>query len=64
MKFLLDTQAFLWFVLNERALSQVDCDVNPTPSNGLASDWLSTPTPALLNQGMIVAGRGIERSFR
>jgi PIN domain nuclease of toxin-antitoxin system len=43
MKFLLDTQAFLWFVLNDRALSQVACDLIIDPLNNIllspASYW-------------------------
>ncbi|MGJ5632938.1 type II toxin-antitoxin system VapC family toxin [Nostoc sp. CALU 1950] len=43
MKFLLDTQAFLWFVLNDRALSQVACDLIVDPLNDIllspASYW-------------------------
>ncbi|MEH2354705.1 hypothetical protein [Nostoc sp.] len=35
MKFLLDTQAFLWFVLNDRALSQVACDLIVDPLNDI-----------------------------
>jgi PIN domain nuclease of toxin-antitoxin system len=43
MKFLLDTQAFLWFVLNDRALSKVACDLIVDPLNDIllspASYW-------------------------
>ncbi|MDZ8091468.1 MAG: type II toxin-antitoxin system VapC family toxin [Nostoc sp. DedQUE05] len=43
MKFLLDTQAFLWFVLNDLALSQVACDLIVDPLNDIllspASYW-------------------------
>ncbi|QFS49435.1 type II toxin-antitoxin system VapC family toxin [Nostoc sphaeroides] len=43
MKFLLDTQAFLWFVLKDRALSQVACDLIVDPLNDIllnpASSW-------------------------
>ncbi|MBU7585308.1 MAG: type II toxin-antitoxin system VapC family toxin [Nostoc sp. TH1S01] len=43
MKLLLDTQAFLWFVLNDRALSQVACDLIVDPLNDIllspASYW-------------------------
>ncbi|MBD2242088.1 type II toxin-antitoxin system VapC family toxin [Nostoc sp. FACHB-888] len=43
MKFLLDTQAFLWFVLKDRALSQVACDLIVDPLNDIllspASYW-------------------------
>ncbi len=43
MKFLLDTQAFLWFILNDRALSQVACDLIVDPLNDIllspASYW-------------------------
>jgi PIN domain nuclease of toxin-antitoxin system len=43
MKFLLDTQAFLWFVLNDRALSQVACNLIVDPLNDIllspASYW-------------------------
>ncbi|QIR39984.1 type II toxin-antitoxin system VapC family toxin [Tolypothrix sp. PCC 7910] len=43
MKFLLDTQAFLWFVLNDRALSQIACDLIVEPFNDIllspASYW-------------------------
>jgi len=43
MRFLLDTQAFLWFVLNDRALSQVACDLIADPLNDIllspASYW-------------------------
>ncbi len=43
MKFLLDTQAFLWFVLNDRALSPVACDLIVDPLNDIlispASYW-------------------------
>ncbi len=43
MKFLLDTQAFLWFVLNDCALSQVACDLIVAPLNDIllspASYW-------------------------
>jgi PIN domain nuclease of toxin-antitoxin system len=43
MKFLLDTQAFLWFVLNDHALSQVACDLIVDPLNNIlfspASYW-------------------------
>lgn len=43
MKFLLDTQAFLWFVLNDPALSQVACDLIVDPLNDIllspASYW-------------------------
>jgi PIN domain nuclease of toxin-antitoxin system len=43
MKFLLDTQAFLWFVLNNRALSQVARDLIVDPLNDIllspASYW-------------------------
>ena len=43
MKFLLDTQAFLWFVLNNPALSQVACDLIVDPLNDIllspASYW-------------------------
>lgn len=35
MKFLLDTQAFLWFVLNNSALSQVACDLIIDPGNDI-----------------------------
>ncbi|MEH1790362.1 MAG: hypothetical protein V7L23_33560 [Nostoc sp.] len=35
MKFLLDTQAFLWFVLNDRALSQVARDLIVDPLNDI-----------------------------
>ncbi|MFB2836707.1 type II toxin-antitoxin system VapC family toxin [Floridanema evergladense] len=35
MKFLLDTQAFLWFVLNDSALSQVACDLIIDPLNDI-----------------------------
>jgi PIN domain nuclease of toxin-antitoxin system len=35
MKFLLDTQAFLWFVLNDRALSQVARDLIIDPLNDI-----------------------------
>ncbi|MBD2778191.1 type II toxin-antitoxin system VapC family toxin [Iningainema tapete] len=43
MKFLLDTQAFLWFVLNDRALSQAARDLIVDPLNDIllspASYW-------------------------
>ena len=43
MKLLLDTQAFLWFVLNDRALSQAACDLIVDPLNDIllspASYW-------------------------
>ncbi|MBW4631964.1 MAG: type II toxin-antitoxin system VapC family toxin [Iphinoe sp. HA4291-MV1] len=43
MKFLLDTQAFLWFVLNDSALSQVACNLIVDPLNDIllspASYW-------------------------
>jgi PIN domain nuclease of toxin-antitoxin system len=43
MKFLLDTQAFLWFVLNDRALSQVARNLIVDPLNDIllspASYW-------------------------
>ncbi|MBE9206948.1 type II toxin-antitoxin system VapC family toxin [Nostoc sp. LEGE 06077] len=43
MRLLLDTQAFLWFVLNDRALSQVACDLIINPLNDIllspASYW-------------------------
>ena len=43
MKLLLDTQAFLWFVLNDRALSQAACDLIVDPLNDIllspASCW-------------------------
>lgn len=43
MRFLLDTHAFLWFVLNDSALSQVACDLMVDPQNTLlispASYW-------------------------
>jgi len=43
MKFLLDTQAFLWFILNDSALSQVACDLIIDPLNDIlispASYW-------------------------
>ncbi|XGV94596.1 MAG: type II toxin-antitoxin system VapC family toxin [Leptolyngbya sp. BL-A-14] len=43
MKLLLDTQAFLWFVLNDRALSRVACDLIVDPLNDIllspASCW-------------------------
>ncbi|MGA9382274.1 MAG: type II toxin-antitoxin system VapC family toxin [Phormidium sp.] len=43
MKFLLDSQAFLWFVLNDSALSQVACDLIIDPLNDIllspASYW-------------------------
>ena len=35
MKFLLDTQAFLWFVLKDCALSQVACDLIVDPLNDI-----------------------------
>ena len=33
MKLLLDTHAFLWFALNDRQLSAVDCDLIVDPFN-------------------------------
>lgn len=43
MKFLLDTQAFLWFVLNDSVLSKVACDLIIDPLNDIllspASYW-------------------------
>ncbi len=43
MRLLLDTQAFLWFVLNDPALSTVACDLMLDPQNDLlispASYW-------------------------
>jgi PIN domain nuclease of toxin-antitoxin system len=43
MKFLLDTQAFLWFVLNDPALSQIACNLIIDPLNEIllspASYW-------------------------
>jgi len=43
MKVLLDTHAFLWFVLNDCALSQVACDLITDPHNDIllspASYW-------------------------
>jgi PIN domain nuclease of toxin-antitoxin system len=43
MKFLLDTQAFLWFVLKHPSLSQVACDLIVDPLNDIllspASYW-------------------------
>ena len=45
MKLLLDTHAFLWFVLNDRQLSKVACDLIAEPLNDLlispASYWES-----------------------
>ncbi|MBD2300385.1 type II toxin-antitoxin system VapC family toxin [Nostoc sp. FACHB-190] len=35
MKLLLDTQAFLWFVLNDRSLSQVACNLIVDPLNDI-----------------------------
>jgi PIN domain nuclease of toxin-antitoxin system len=41
MKFLLDTQAFLWFVLNDRTLSQVACDLIVDPLNDILLSHVS-----------------------